>query len=308
MLPKKTGIKQGKELNGTTMSCRHANNHVLYSPPMAVDHYENFPVASLLLPRRLQFPVRNIYRYARSADDIADEGVATSAQRLEQLGGYREALHQMAAGTLNLPKGDGRIPVFEPLAQSIEQHDLPLQPFFDLLSAFEQDVVTTRYEDDASLLDYCRRSANPVGRLMLHLYQAATAQNTVQADAICTGLQLTNFWQDVAVDWQKGRVYLPRDKLKRYGVSENHIAQKRHADPAWQALMQAQVQQARELLASGLPLTRKLPGRVGLELRLVVHGGLRILERLDQLHYDIFFHRPTLTKRDWIVLLWRCLR
>lgn len=275
---------------------------------MAVDHYENFPVASLLLPRRLHVPVRDIYRFARSADDIADEGIATADERLRQLGAYREALRQIEAGTLTLPGNDDRNRIFTPLARTIGQHALPIEPFFDLISAFEQDVVTTRYDNDAALLDYCRRSANPVGRLMLHLYQAVTPRNVAEADAICTGLQLTNFWQDVAVDWQKERVYLPQDKMKHYGVSEDHIAQKQHADPAWQKLMQAQVDQARELLKSGLPLTQRLPGRIGLELKLVVHGGLRILERLNQLHYDIFFHRPTLTKRDWTLLLWRSLR
>ncbi len=274
---------------------------------MAVDHYENFPVASLLLPRRLQAPVRNIYRFARSADDIADEGDATPAERLRHLATYRDALMQIEAGTLALPEHDARAQVFNPLAQSITQYALPMEAFFDLISAFEQDVTTTRYEDDMQLLDYCRRSANPVGRLMLHLYEAATPQNLAQSNAICTGLQLTNFWQDIAVDWQKGRVYLPQEKLRLYGATENHIAQKRYADPAWQTLMQVQVQQARELLSSGLPLARSLPGRIGLELKLVIHGGLRILERLNQLHYDVFFHRPTLTKRDWTLLLWRSL-
>ncbi len=274
---------------------------------MAVDHYENFPVASLLLPRRLRTPVRNIYRYARSADDIADEGFATVEQRLEQLAGYRAALKQIQAGRLTLSPDDPRTPVFDPLSQSIGQYSLPIEPFFDLISAFEQDVTTTRYADDAELLDYCRRSANPVGRLMLHLYQRTSLQDVTEADAICTGLQLTNFWQDVAIDWQKERIYIPQEKLDRYGVTEKDIAGQRHASSAWRNLMQAQVQQARELLISGLPLTRRLPGRIGFELKLVVHGGLRILDRLDQLHYDMFFHRPTLHKSDWILLFWRAL-
>ncbi|NYT63115.1 squalene synthase HpnC [Alcaligenaceae bacterium] len=274
---------------------------------MAVDHYENFPVASLLLPRHLHIPVRNIYRYARSADDIADEGCAAPDERLAQLAGYRIALEQIAAGALALPDGDPKTPIFEPLAATIAQHSLPMAPFFDLISAFEQDVVTTRYNDDAGLFDYCRRSANPVGRLMLHLYGAATPQNLTDADAICTGLQLTNFWQDIAIDWEKGRVYLPQNTLRQHGVTENHIADQRHTDPAWQTLLRAQVQQARELLVGGLPLAQRLPGRIGFELKLVILGGLRILERLDQLHYDIFFHRPTLQKRDWILLFWRAL-
>jgi squalene synthase HpnC len=296
---------------------------------MAVDHYENFPVASILLPRRLRVPVSNIYRYARSADDIADEGTASSGARLEQLAGYRQALQQMQAGRLDLPPGDPRRIIFEPLFATIRQFSLPWAPFFDLLSAFEQDILTTRYPDQAALLDYCSRSANPVGRLMLHLYDAASPRNLAEADAICTGLQLVNFWQDVAVDWEKSRVYLPQDKLRHYGVTEAFIAARAGqaraaaasallppsagsayipAEAAWRALMQARVQQARELLLLGLPLTRRLPVRPGFELRLVVQGGLRILERLDQLHYDIFLNRPTLQKHDWVLLLWRALR
>lgn len=306
---------------------------------MAVDHYENFPVASLLLPRRLRDPVRNIYRFARSADDIADEGDAPACERLDALAAYRDALDQMGRGELRLPQGDPRKAVFEPLAATIQAHRLPLQPFFDLISAFEQDVTTTRYPDDERLLDYCRRSANPVGRIMLHLYGHATPDKLAYSDAICTGLQLTNFWQDVAIDWRKGRVYIPLDKFARHHASLAYISDRTaqadeaadgrlanaasrprsscapDGDPAyaaaqeaaWQAMMRAQVEQARGLLRAGLPLTRQLPGRIGWELRLVVQGGLRVLERLDQLHYDIFFHRPTLKKSDWLILLWRAL-
>ncbi|UHL65866.1 squalene synthase HpnC [Paralcaligenes sp. KSB-10] len=274
---------------------------------MAVDHYENFPVASLLLPARLREPVRHIYRFARSADDIADEGKASADTRLEQLAAYRCALQEIGSGTFNLPETDALGAIFAPLARTIHTHQLPLQAFFDLISAFEQDVNTHRYANDAALLDYCSRSANPVGRLMLYLYQAVTPQNMVDSDSICTGLQLTNFWQDVAIDWEKSRVYLPQDKLHRYGVSEKALA-RRQTGKNWQALMQGQVQQARGLLCAGLPLAHRLPGRIGFELRLVVQGGLRILERLDQLHYDVFNHRPTLQKRDWALLLWRALR
>lgn len=274
---------------------------------MTVDHYENFPVASILLPRRLREPVRNIYRYARTADDIADEGDAPAGERLEQLAGYRSALQQIQTGALALADNDPRRAVFEPLSRTIRQFRLPLTPFFDLLSAFEQDVVTQRYADDAALFDYCSRSANPVGRLMLCIYNVATPENLALADSICTGLQLTNFWQDIAIDWEKSRLYLPYQKLKRYGISEKNIAH-RQTGPAWQALMKAQVQQARELLTTGLPLAYTLSGRIGFELRLVVFGGLRILERLDNLQYDVFCNRPTLRRRDWMLLLWRALR
>lgn len=284
---------------------------------MAVDHYENFPVASLLLPRHLRTPVQNIYRYARSADDIADEGNAQASERLEQLAQYQAALAHIRSGKTDLPGGQSIRAVFEPLADTIQKHELPFEPFFDLLSAFEQDVSTVSYRNDAELFDYCRRSANPVGRLMLHLYQRVSAENFRDADAICTGLQLTNFWQDVAIDLEKGRVYIPQDKLDHFQVDLRHIADTARlsisASPkpqqiaAWQAMMQVQVQQARELLLLGLPLTGRLPRRIGFELKLVVLGGLRILERLDQLHYDIFLHRPTLRKSDWILLLWRAL-
>ena len=271
------------------------------------EHYENFPVASILLPRRLRAPVSHIYHFARTADDIADEGDDAPALRLQKLAAYREALLGMHQGHPAVEKNDPLYSVFGPLAHTVHAHGLPLAPFLDLLSAFEQDVTIQRYPDDAALLDYCTRSANPVGRLMLHLYGAAQPDNLVQADALCTGLQLTNFWQDVAIDWKKSRVYLPQDKLARHRVDESHIAQGR-CDSAWQSLMGEQVAQARSLLVAGLPLSRRLHGRIGLELRMVALGGLRILERMEQLHYDVFQHRPTLHKRDWVLLSWRALR
>ena len=275
---------------------------------MTVNHYENFPVASLLLPRRLREPVRHIYNFARSADDIADEGNATAPERLQQLNAYQAALSQIQAGELALSDSDPRHAIFDPLARTITQFSLPLAPFFNLLSAFMQDVTIHRYLDDAALFDYCSRSANPVGRLMLHLYNEDTSeQNLIQADCICTGLQLTNFWQDIAVDWEKSRVYLPQQKLEYYGIDEQNMARHQSSE-AWRALMHAQVQQAREQLMEGFPLARRLPGRIGLELRLVVHGGLRVLERIELLHYDVFRTRPVLQRQDWILLLLRALR
>lgn len=278
---------------------------------MSIDHYENFPVASILLPARLRPAVQNIYRFARCADDIADEGDARPDERLHQLQVYRNALHEISTTGLKDNHDDAIRRVFSPLETTVHQHALPMQPFIDLLSAFEQDVTKTRYDDDEQLLDYCRRSANPVGRLMLQLYNASDARNLAWSDAICTGLQLTNFWQDVAVDWKKDRVYIPRDKLQAHGVSEDYIAMHTDRgsplpfDASWNSLMQTQVQQARERLQYGLPLCSVLRGRIGFELRLVVLGGLRILERLDELHYDIFYRRPELDKRDWARLLVR---
>lgn len=271
------------------------------------EHYENFPVASLLLPKRLRAPVSHIYHFARSADDVADEGNAAPGERLEKLAAYRRALLAMQDGQANIPASDPLYGIFAPLAKTVQTHRLPLRPFLDLLSAFEQDVTVHRYADNASLMDYCSRSANPVGRLMLHLYEACEPDNIRRSDAVCTGLQLVNFWQDVAIDWNKSRVYLPQDALARHGVDEAQI-EKGLCGPAWRTLMKEQCVQARELLHQGMPLARRLPGRIGLELRMVILGGLRILERLEPLNYDVFNHRPTLQKRDWLLLSWRTLR
>ncbi|OWY29971.1 squalene synthase HpnC [Herbaspirillum robiniae] len=267
---------------------------------MAVDHYENFPVASLLLPARLRPAVTAIYAFARSADDLADEGDALAPQRLAALQAYEEQLDLIESGQPCRP------PIFERLQQTIRDYRLPLQPFRDLLSAFRQDVVTTRYPSYDDLLDYCRRSANPVGTLMLHLYDAASETNLRDSDAICSALQLINFWQDVAVDWEKARIYLPQEDLQRYGVSEADIAAATDGDN-WRRLMQFEVERARALMLSGAPLARRLPGRIGWELRLVVQGGLRILERIEAVRGDVFRQRPKLGKADWMVVGWRGL-
>jgi squalene synthase HpnC len=267
---------------------------------MAVDHYENFPVASLLLPRRLVPAVQAIYAFARGADDVADEGDATPEERLAALAGYETALVHIELGT---PADRA----FEPLAAAIARHDLPFRPFHDLLSAFRQDVTVTRYQTYGELLDYCRRSANPVGVLMLHLYGAATPDNVRDSDAICTALQLINFWQDVALDQQKERIYVPLEDLARFAMSPAHLH-----DPAmhgkWRALMRFEVERTRALMLSGAPLAWRLPGRIGLELRLVVHGGLRILEAIEEVDYDVFRRRPALRRPDWLKVFWRALR
>jgi squalene synthase HpnC len=268
---------------------------------MPVDHYENFPVASILLPRRLRPPVEAIYAFARSADDIADEGDAGPAQRLAALQAYDAQLDLIEAGR----QPDGAL--FSKLAQMIGAYRLPLQPMRDLLSAFRQDVVTVRYADFDCLLDYCRRSANPVGTLMLHLYGVHDAASLKQSDAICSALQLTNFWQDVGVDWNKGRIYIPLDDLARFGVDEAQIG-RGEADGRWRALMQFEVDRARSLMHDGAPLARRLPGRIGWELRLVIQGGLRILERIEQADYDMFRRRPSLGRADWLAMAGRALR
>jgi squalene synthase HpnC len=265
---------------------------------MSVGHYENFPVASWLLPKALRPAVAAIYRFARTADDFADEGGAPPAERLARLDAYRADLGRIAAG--RAPDS----PVLAELAPVVAAHALPLQPFRDLLDAFSQDVVKQRYASFDELLDYSRRSANPVGLLMLHLFGAAGAENVGRSDAICTGLQLANFWQDVALDWAKGRVYLPQEDLARFGVTESQIAAGR-VDDAWRRAMAFQVERTRAMLQSGAPLARALPGRIGWELRLVVQGGLRILERIDRAGGDVFRHRPVLRAPDWSLMFWR---
>ncbi len=267
---------------------------------MPVDHYENFPVASFLVPTPLRRPIEVIYRFARSADDIADEGDAAPEERLAGLAAYQAELDRIAAGTPPLT------PLFVALAEVIRRHALPVQLFHDLLDAFAQDVVKKRYADYAELLDYCRRSANPVGRLVLHLFGRTAPEQLVQSDCICTALQLINFWQDVAVDWQKDRVYIPQTDLRRFRVGEADIAAARWS-ANWAALMDFQIDRAGALMERGAPLVHALPGRLGWEIRLTVQGGLRILERLRRVRGDVFTRRPKLGKRDWLVLAGRSL-
>lgn len=267
---------------------------------MPVDHYENFPVASILLPARLRPAVEAIYRFARSADDIADEGDAAPAERLAGLTAYEAALERIEQGK----PSESRL--FEELGAVIASYALPLQPFRDLLSAFKQDVTTKRYADFNLLLDYCRRSANPVGTLMLYLYGAATPENLRDSDAICSALQLINFWQDVAVDWQKARIYIPQDDMLRHDFVEHDLTLER-VTGEFRDLMRFEVERARAMIESGAPLAKRLPGRVGWELRLVVQGGLRILERIEAVEFDVFRRRPKLGPGDWLVMLWRAI-
>jgi squalene synthase HpnC len=264
-------------------------------PPMSVGHYENFPVASLLLPAALRAPVEVIYRFARSADDIADEGSDPPELRLQKLQRYREQLDAPAQ------------PLFHQVQKVIREHDLPVQLFRDLLDAFAQDVTKKRYADYAEVLDYCRRSANPVGRLLLHLFKRTTESNLRQSDAICSALQLVNFWQDVEIDCTKDdRVYLPQDEMARFGVSENHLRQKT-VDESWRSLMAFQVERTRRLMLEGAPLGRALPGRIGLEIRATAQGGLRILDKIQAAGYDVFRRRPVLRALDWPLLLLKAI-
>jgi squalene synthase HpnC len=265
---------------------------------MTVNHYENFPVASVLLPPEFRRPVALIYRFAREADDFADEGEFPDAVRLARLDAFRQELHGIETGA------PPAIPWFETLADLIRTHELPIDSFRDLLSAFSQDVTKKRYADYGEVLDYCRRSANPVGRLLLVLYGNATPQNLAYSDAICSSLQLINFLQDVAVDYRKGRIYLPQDEMARFEISERQIAAG-DCGGNWPSFMAFQVGRARDLLRSGAPLGHILKGRIGLEMRMIIQGGDRILSRIAAAGGDIFRHRPVLRRRDWVYMMLR---
>lgn len=260
---------------------------------MFVNHYENFPVGSIVLPKRLRAPIHAIYHFARTADDYADEGDTDSETRLAQL--------QQLKNELELIK-DGMRPesiLMQNLVdQAIEPFDLPLQPFHDLLSAFSQDVVQSRYENFPQLIDYSRRSANPIGRLMLALYGETDSKSIAMSDGICTALQLINFWQDVAIDWQKDRIYLPQVDLLRFGVAESQL-EKGPANINFQRLLSYECERVHKILLAGSPLGKTLKGRMGLELRLIILGGQRILYKLEQNQYDVFNKRPTLRMKDW---------
>jgi len=267
---------------------------------MSVGHYENFPVASVLLPAALRHPVSVIYRFARTADDFADEGDLRPHERLARLEGYRAELRRLEAG-----RSPGS-PLFQELSEVVAAHQLSLAPFHDLLDAFSQDVIKQRYANFAELMDYCRRSADPVGRLMLQLYGESDNHNIACSDAICSALQLVNFWQDVEIDFRKNRIYLPQEDMARFGVSEDQIAAC-DASGGWWNLMRFQIERARSMMLAGAPLAKQLPGRIGLEIRTVVQGGLRILEKLDEAGGDMFRHRPVLRAWDWPLMLMRAL-
>lgn len=283
--------------------------------PKPIAHYENFPVASFLCPAHLRAPIAAIYHFARTADDIADEGDATAAERLADLAAYRADLHNTALATEDSAHVSTRWPqVFTPLVATIRQHQLPVPLLDDLIDAFVQDTCKTAegtgYADDAELLDYCRRSANPVGRLLLHLYGVTSDLALERSDAICSALQLINFWQDLSVDLPRGRYYLPADALAQRGLTQAALETATRtglvSDNATQ-LIASRADSARALMLFGSKLVHQVPGRAGWELRLVVQGGLRILDRIAALNYATLTQRPTLRKWDYAVMVWRAL-
>lgn len=277
----------------------------------SVEHYENFPVASWLCPPALRPPIAAIYHFARTADDIADEGHASGEERHRQLALYRQMLLMATEHPLG-PLPDHPWPqVFGPLQRMMVLHDLPLAPLVHLLDAFEQDITYTEHglvhADTASLMAYCTRSANPVGRLLLHLYGIHDPVSLAQSDAICSALQLANFWQDLSVDLARARYYLPADACAAAGLNPRLPPAPAQAEAAAQMLQQL-VNHARRLMHDGAPLCRRIPGRAGWELRLVVQGGLRILDRVAQLGPQVWYTRPQLGKLDMARMLLRALR
>jgi squalene synthase HpnC len=278
-----------------------------------VDHYENFPVASWLCPPALRSAVRSLYHFARTADDLADEGDAPAAQRLRDLADYRAELDATLTSEVQT---SGRWPsIFRPLQQAVDQHRLPDQLLHDLISAFEQDVRHTAsghcYASSDELLAYCAFSANPVGRLLLHMYGVRDAVSLAQSDQICSALQLINFWQDIRVDHSQGRHYLPSDALARQGVRLADFKPGATPDAATQIRMARAVAdlclQARGLMLAGAPLARRVPGRAGWELRLVIQGGLRTLDKINAQGHRSWLKRSKLRATDLPVMAWRAL-
>lgn len=283
---------------------------------VAKSHYENFPVASTLLPARLRPHVAAVYAFARTADDFADEPGRDQAERLRLLADWRDRLRSLTPDRNPrpdrnpLPDNDP-LPdkIFLALGDTIRRFSLPVALFDDLLDAFTQDVTTSRYSTWAEVLDYCRRSANPVGRLVLRLSGYSSDTLDRQSDAVCTALQLTNFWQDLAIDWPRGRLYVPEEICRRHGADPMMLDAGR-LTPEWQAALQDCSARTRSLFHAGRAVADGVSGRLRYELRATWLGGTRILDRLDRSGFDVFTARPKLGTADALViafgtLLWR---
>lgn len=277
-------------------------------------HYENFPVASLLLPRAMRRHVAAVYAFARAADDFADEGTRTQAERYALLDGWSRRLQQAGhSAEPGPPPAPGEPPstvaTFLAVGATIRACGLPVTLFEDLLSAFRQDVIVRRYTTWTDVIDYCRRSANPVGRLVLRISGQSDARLDGWSDAMCTALQLTNFWQDLDIDFRRGRLYLPVEEQRRHGAREEELAAGR-ITAAWRAALAAAVSRTQKLFEEGRPLCDAVAGRLRYELRAVWLGGTRILDRLARIQFDVVRRRPALSAVDalWIVgnaVMWR---
>ena len=277
-----------------------------YCERIAREHYENFPVASVLLPAPMRPHIAAVYAFARRADDFADEPGPSPDERLRLLDDWDTRLGR-GVPTLSATTASNDDLIFVAVENTIRTRRLPRALFHDLLSAFRQDVVTTRYDTWHDVFEYCRRSANPIGRLVLRIAGYDVPSLDMQSDAICTALQLTNFWQDLAIDWQRGRLYLPAEERTRAFARESDLNGKAMT-PEWRAAMRQATQKTRELFESGRPLCDAVRGRLRWELRFTWLGGMRILENLESGGFDVLNHRPTLGPGDAPVLGWRALR
>ena len=288
--------------------------HLSTSDPLSenrIQHYENFPVASWLCPPHLRPAIVAIYNFARTADDIADEGSATAQERLDDLATYRADLYAAQLADTNVKTLSNQWEsVFVPLQSAIAQFNLPVPLLNNLLSAFEHDIRKTRdhegYVNEAELLDYCSRSANPVGRLLLHLYGIHDADALRMSDHICTALQLINFWQDLSQDIPRGRFYLPLESCAEFGVSKTDLLNLKQT-PNTTNLIASQAMNTLATIQKGMQLVHILPGRAGCELRFVIQGGLRILDKIKGMNYAMLENRPKLNKFDFVVIAWRAL-
>jgi len=269
-----------------------------YCRDLATTHYENFPVVSWLLPRNLHQHFYNVYAYCRWSDDLADE-IGDHARSLKLLDWWLAELR-------NCYDGSARHPVFVALTETIHEFEIPSEPFENLLSAFRQDQTVCEYATFDELRDYCRRSADPVGRLVLYLCRSHTEQNVIWSDSVCTGLQLANFWQDVARDLDIGRIYLPIDDCRRFGYSRNDL-RNRVTNPAFLELMAFEVDRARDFLTFGLPLVSTLPGRLQIDIELFIRGGLKVLDHVKSIDYRVWETRPVVRKREFGWLLGGCV-
>lgn len=275
-----------------------------YCEQLARSHYENFPVASHLLPRAMRPHIAAIYAFARIADDMADEGTRPDAARIADLQAWGARLDRTMASGASGASGDGaHAEVFVALRHSIQQYRLPLQLFHDLLNAFRQDVTVKRYDTWDDLLDYCRRSANPVGRLVLRVAGRDEPALDEASDAVCSALQLTNFWQDVRIDWSKGRIYVPASLRRAAGAGESALDADRLTDE-WRTAIREAVIYTRQLFERGRPVCDGVTGRLRYELRATWLGGMRILDKLEASGFDPYAERPTLSWTDGPSILW----
>jgi len=273
---------------------------------MARSHYENFPVASRLLPRAMRPHVAAVYAFARVADDVADEGAMPPRERQAYLAQWQDRLHRAAANGDNGAATRDDL-IFLALGHSIRTLDLPVSLFDDLLSAFGQDTMTNRYPSWSDVLDYCRRSANPIGRLVLRIAGYRDDRLDRSSDALCTALQLTNFWQDFGPDWRAGRLYVPREVVERCGALETDLVAGR-LTPAWATAIGQAVAFTRSLFERGRLVCDGVRGRLRLELRVTWLGGVRVLERVERRRAEILDYRPALAATHLPILLWQALR